>query len=216
MRRKRFLDFFGLSKTRQLNLVVSSYRNRADREPAVKDLLAQHWYYKTNNGDVDVLAGTRGHLTDLETARSAALSVYGLRAFSLDIDVVGDEAVSDTQGTIVALGSTTSNYVSRRILRSLPGDHPVKFTVDTLECWLDPAVYRPNATTDYGVLVRYRFGDGVGFVCAGIDEAGTVAVARYLFRKWSDLPKKKYFVGIFKCDRRSMSVIEDLSVKTFT
>lgn len=207
----RFQEFFGLSADSGINIILSTYQNRvpyeADGPPEKRER-----YFKELNGRIIPLVGAQKNLVGLETATTGILSVLELgKLTSHQINVAGDEEESKTvEGPIICLGSPTSNFVTKRILDNLPKDVEVKFTTDTMSCWIHPQEpYKPTKQHDYAVLARTADKARISFICAGIDEEGTVAVTRFLIRNWQTLPKSQ-FVQIFQCDRMNCCVQKKL------
>lgn len=202
----RFQNFFGLAADSVINVILSTYQNRTSYQDTGPPQNRER-YFKEVNGQTIYLVGAQKHLVGLETATTGILSLLELgKLTSHQINVVGDEEESKiVDGAIICLGSPTSNFITKRILDNLPKDVRITFTTGTMSCWIHPAPYTSTTQKDYAVLARIIEKERVSFVCAGIDEQGTVAVARFLLGNWQKLPTSQ-FVQIFECDKMSLAV----------
>lgn len=206
------LAFFGLSGG-VLNILVPSYQNRVPWDAKAPD--EQRLRYKKKQGEGErYLEGSHDYVTGLQSTKDAFQFGINLgQATSWDVNLVGDEENNRwTPGPLLSLGSPTSNDATDQILKGIPGDHSPTFTTNSLKCWLHPDPYKSDANNDYGVLVRAAHGNRVAFVCAGIDEEGTIAAMRYLLENWRELRKesrkrkKEKFISIFGCRKSDLSL----------
>lgn len=131
------------------------------------------------------------------------------------MNVIGDEeAFKAVDGPMICLGSPTSNNLTSKGLRLLPHGIEIEFTTNTMKCWLHDQPYTSSDLIDYAILVRVVDEAHVYFVCAGIDEEGTVAAAKFLFSNWQKLPISS-FVQVFQCDKINRTVKQKLGGKHF-
>jgi hypothetical protein len=206
---REFQNCFGLSESSRINVILSSYQNRVEYDLRT-DETRERYYKQCRNerseGVKKYLTGSREYLVGLKTAKTASLSAFRLGEFPIkDINFVGDEEPRNFEGPIICLGSSTSNCFTEEILGSIRPGAAVSFTGDKMDYW--SGEFKPSHAHDYAILVRDKLEDNrTCFVCAGIEEEGTVAVVNYLIRSWKNLPKTR-FIKIFKCDRDSFDVI---------
>jgi hypothetical protein len=214
-RDRAFDNLFGLSQDSFINLVLATYQNRIDYNAQGPHDRRYRYFKETTPGERTYLEGARSYILGLDTATTAILSVIELgKLTSRELNVLGDEEQNKAKdGPFISLGSPTSNRVTESILASLPGNRAIRFDTNSLKCWLHPQPYLSTPKNDYAVLVRVQQDNQVRFACSGIDEEGTVAVARYLMHNWRSLPSTN-FVRVFKCDKNSLE-LEQLAAEPF-
>ncbi len=210
-----FRNAFGLPENSAVNIVLATYQNRVAYDPAGTEDKINRYFKEPPGGKKKYLQGARKYILGLDTAATAIGSVIELgRLTTAELNVLGDEEPRRAkEGPIISLGSPTSNNMTGEILDLLPGDRAVKFSTDSLTCWISSVPYKSTPELDYAVLARTKRDDQLRFACAGIDEEGTVAVTRHLLRNWQKLPQSN-FVHVFKCVKLDLS-LEKIGEATF-
>jgi hypothetical protein len=212
-------SFFGLDDNSPVNIAIGSYWNIREYDEAAGE--QNNMRYFKHDGDSKkrrLLVGAVEHpLTDVGVASEAIqLATHITRSGSYKINLFGDENIpAAIDGPIFCLGSPTSNSTTEVMFARLPEEFKLSFTTKTLSCWVHDQPYASTKTTDFGLLMRRTIDFKVYFVCAGIDEHGTIALSNLLLESWKKLPRGD-FLHIYKVDKKRCRVVEKLSGKSLT
>jgi hypothetical protein len=209
----RMQRFFGLSSQSPVNIAISSYWNVSEYDESRGEENNMRYYKHDGvSGARTFLVGAVEHpLTDVGVASEAVqLALSVAKVGSGEVNLFGDENVpAEVDGPIVCMGSPTSNSKTAHVFSLLPGELNLRFTTKTLQCWGYDHEYRSSRSVDFGVLLRCTIGANVYFVCAGIDEHGTMALGRLLAENWKKLPDGD-FVQVYRVDKSRRRVSEKL------
>jgi hypothetical protein len=215
--KKRFQKFFGLLDNVPVNIAIASYWNVNVYDERLGE--EKNYRYYKHDGDLNkkryLVGAVEYPLTDVGVAAEAIqLAAYINRTGEHKVNLFGDENIHDAiEGTIICLGSPTSNSATKRLFARLPSEFNLSFTTKTLTSWLHEHEYRSNEKFDYGVLMRCTLNEKIYFVCAGIDEHGSIALSKLLMMNWKELPKVD-FVQLYKVSKERSQVIDKLAGKT--
>jgi hypothetical protein len=206
---KRYAAFLKLADKNTISLVVSAYKD--PRPPT-----SARYYKEMANGQKHNLIGAHGYLTGIDTAKVLASFVTKLREIgSYDIEVVKDGDQLLKAGPVICFGSPSSNFTSEQFL---PGGVDFKGpNILDVKLAHSNSTYTSDPESDYGIVAREvrpneDKSQSWGFVCAGIDEEGTIAASVYLLREWKTL--KRYqgaFLHCVSCKKRSPEKPQKLS-----
>lgn len=217
--KRRFQSFFGLADNSTMNIAIGSYWNINKYDESLGEEKNYRYYkYDGDSQTVRYLVGAVKYpLTDIGVAAEAIqLTSYINRTGEHKVNLFGDENIHEAvEGTVICLGSPTSNSTTKSLFERLPSEFKLAFTTKTLSCWLHDKEYKSSATLDYGVLMRYTIGNRIYFVCAGIDEHGSIALSKVLLSDWRKLPFVD-FVHIYKISKEYSTVIDKLGGKHMT
>lgn len=201
-RGKRAAQLFGAASTRkdqdpkqrerEIRIVVSSYYHTRPFDGEVKER-----YYKPDAGAPEgkrFVRGSREAVVGLITVRSAVFAweqAQKLVGFTVKLDADSDAAASsDVQGkTFICLGSPGTNDLARAVYKAegLNQSHLYHFDGrGNLTC-ANSATLTADLDWDYATLTKLSRDGAIYFVCAGIDEEGTIAAVSYLLQKWQSL-----------------------------
>jgi len=200
-RKKFFLrKFFGTGALgKDFVIAYGALKNSRHREPNV----GMFWYDKIfHDGLLKPIVGPREYMVSNCEVRSAAylinaLSTYRDQAVPVEDDVA---AFQRLDRTIVALGSPSSNEISRLVLGE-PENEFLEFVQEGFDLVYIrdkknrkefPESHSPMPK-DYGLIVKIpnsRFKGRLFFVCAGLGEWGTSGASWYLSNKWNQLRKE--------------------------
>jgi hypothetical protein len=211
--KRRMQRFFGLTSQSPVNIAISSYWNVSEYDESRGEEKNMRYYKHDGvSGARTFLVGAvELPLTDVGVASEAVqLALRVAKVGSGEVNLFGDENVpAEVDGPIVCMGSPTSNSKTAYVFSLLPGELDLRFTTKTLQCWARDHEYRSSRAVDFGVLLRCTVDTNVYFVCAGIDEHGTMALGRLLAENWKKLPDGD-FVQIYKVDKSRRRVSEKL------
>lgn len=208
--------FFGLVPEQSITLAIGSYGSREDYDPEAPP---EKFLFKKRYKDENYFLRGVEHSVGLNTAIYMTEAASVLDSLShRRVTVIGDQSpagdLTKIQGPLVCLGSPTSNYLTHDVLMLLPGEVRPEFTTDVLT-WLGDT-YEPDEDLDYGVIARIRTKERTAFVCAGVDEEGTVGSLRHLQKNWSALPMSwrldVSFVAVFSVSRKERSIRSKVGV----
>jgi len=211
----RVEQFFGLNNGSPINIAIGSYWNKSKYNQFAGD--ANLRYYK-HDGDKrqrrELIGAIVYPLTDVGTAAEAIqLATYINRIVEHRVNLVGDENIQDAvDGPVICLGSSTSNSVTQTVLMQLPKDLNLSFSTTSLRSWVHEGEYKSSSQIDYGILARSTSEKRISFVCAGIDELGTIALSRFLLTNWRRLPSRD-FVHIYKIRKDIGAGVEKIAGK---
>ena len=237
-RGKRAAQLFGTASTRkeqepgqrkrEIRIVVSSYRHTRPYDGEVKER-----YYKP---DADApegkrfVRGSREAVVGLITVRSAVFAweqAQKLVGFTVTLDGDSDAAASsDVQGkTLICLGSPGTNDVARAVYKAqgLNQSHLYHFDDRGNLVCANAATLTADHDWDYATLTKLSRDGAIYFVCAGVDEEGTIAAVSYLLQEWQSLANRvgdKDFHLTFKVEKKkvpktdAVEVIDKIYVKT--
>ncbi len=203
----RFRRFIKLSKKDSVTIVVSGYQNKRKYDPLMPRAHNLR-YFKIKNGEQYDLVGAHGYLMGLDTAKVLAKFVYELREFiACEIDVIADDNPISKNGPIICFGSPNSNLQSEKLLP----EELCKFCgSDQMFCHkLHDTPYTASTVEDFGVLARLPYNNSAedstwAFICAGIDEEGTVAASHYFLDNWRRLGKQNTaFLHLLRCRKEA-------------
>ncbi|MDR4468314.1 MAG: hypothetical protein MRJ68_08445 [Nitrospira sp.] len=195
-----FAKFLKVEGNEPIILVVGAYKDTREWA-SEKPKEEKERYFKQKANDKVHLEGAHGYLTGLETTRMISQFVYKLRDLtSRKLLVVRDDETPSDAGPLVCFGSSRSNFQSEVFLPSF-----VKFpdaTSLSVTNKIAHTVYSSDENKDYAIVARYKVGSRWAFVCAGIDEEGTIAAGHYLLERWKCLDKfGGSFVQIICCHK---------------
>lgn len=214
--KQKMQKFFGLTDHSPVNIAIASYWNINEYNESLGDDNNMRYYKHDGiSGEKRYLLGAVEYpLTDVGVASLAIqLATNIANAGSRRINLFGDENIpAAVDGPIFCLGSPTSNSTTFLLFSRLPLGFQLDFTTKTLRCWVHDDEYRSSQTIDFGVLLRYTLEARVYFVCAGIDEHGTIALSKLLLEEWKSLPQCD-FIHIYKIEKERSRVIDKLSGK---
>ncbi len=204
---KKFYSFFGIKKDNLFSIILPSFWNKIEFDQNLKE--ENYRYYKNveNNSKKQLIGPTTFPVTGVG-AVSIACKLSNLigKEFKKDINVFGDEMLGNhSSGPVISLGSPTSNNITEKLLKNLPENIKIEFSTETMRCWIHPESYRASVDLDYAILVRTFDNERVHFICAGIDEEGTIAVCQHLINEWKRLPNK-IFINVYEVEKRSLQV----------
>lgn len=196
-----FDKFLKIGDEEKITIVIASYQN-IHRWDATSPKDARERYFKVLNGREVLLEGAHGYLAGMETTRMTTRFAYRLRDLTdHDLVVIADEQPPTGDGPLICFGSPRSNFRSSLFLPTF-----VEFpNANTLSVTIDGTAmpYSSDDHTDYGIVSRNQMGNRWGFVCAGIDEEGTIAAGFYLLNEWKELNQYQgEFVHIIKCTKK--------------
>lgn len=204
--------FFGWEKGAKINLVIPSYWNRNEYDPKAQE--KEYRYYKKSNGEKTWLIGATTYPLTSTGGTSLACNLTALIACEVtrEIEVKGDEEdLRNVIGTKICIGSPTSNTLTGKVLNVLPQNRAITFTSKTMKCWLSDEPCVATTQYDFAILARMKYQSDIHFVCAGIDEEGSVAAGRLLASKWKSLPNDN-FVIVYKVEKNSFDAEECVKI----
>lgn len=208
--------FFGLTDHTPANIAIASYWNINEYNESLGEESNMRYYKHDGiSGAKRYLVGAVEYpLTDIGVASEAIqLATNIANVGSRKINLFGDENIpSAVNGPIFCLGGPTSNSTTVLLFSRLPPEFQLEFTTKTLRCWVHDHEYRSSPTIDFGVLLRYTLETRVYFVCAGIDEHGTIALSKLLLDEWKSLPQCD-FIHIYRIEKERSRVVDKLSGK---
>lgn len=198
----RFAKFLKAEDEQPVFLVVGAYKDTREWSPE-KPKNEKERYFKQKNGSKFPLEGAHGYLTGLETTRMVSQFVYRLRDLTnRRLIVVRDDIMPSEAGPLVCFGSPRSNFQSEAFLPAFIKFADAKSLTVTINS--TPMPYFSDNERDYGIVARNKVGDRWAFICAGIDEEGTIAAGYYLLEQWKSLHKySESFVHIISCTKTS-------------
>lgn len=184
---------------KDLVIAYGALRDSRHREPNA----GRFWYDKIHHdGSMVSITGPREHIVSNCEVRSASYLINTLSTYRDKVVPVEDDAMAFRclNRSIVALGSPSSNEISRLILRESENEF-LEFVQEDINIVYirDKKNGRrfPGSETviskDYGLIVKIpnsRFKGRVFFVCAGLGEWGTSGASWFLSNKWNDLRKE--------------------------
>ncbi|WP_133513302.1 hypothetical protein [Candidatus Thiosymbion oneisti] len=200
--------FFGCKNGTKMTLIIPSYWNRVDYNPQREE--SKHRYYKENNGKKTWLIGATTYPLTSTGGASLACKFSALISCKVtnNIEIKGDEEdLRNLEGAIFCIGSPTSNILSGKVLNTLPQNRAINFTTTTMKCWLRDEPYVADTQFDYAILARIRYQSDLYFICAGIDEEGSVAVGQRLISKWRSMPSYNFII-IYRVEKNTYKIEE--------
>lgn len=181
-------------REREIRIVVSSYHHARPFEAEVKER-----YYKSDAdapGGKRFVRGSREDVVGLITVRSAVFAweqAQKIVGFTVKLDGDSDAATSsDVQGkTLICLGSPGTNDVARAVYKAEGLSQSYLYHFDGAGNLASAtATLTANHDWDYATLTKLSSDGAIYFVCAGVDEEGTIAAVSYLLQEWQTLAKK--------------------------
>lgn len=203
--KKKFQNFFSIEDRLPFNIAIASmYDNRPYDEK--KGEKANYRYFK-NNGKSELVGSITHPLCDIGTAEEAVkFANYVSKMGKHEINLYGDENLPRSfKGPVICLGSPTSNRISGLVINRLPSNMRPVFTTKTLTI---PGLneYRSCDDIDYAVLIKKKVNDNTYFICAGIDEHGSITVSKLLMNDWKNLPSASDFIKVYKVNKERCHV----------
>lgn len=160
------------------------------------------WYDKYySDGTYVELVGPRGNIVSGCEIRSTSYIINTLSTYRKKAVAVMDDTASfpNLNRTIVALGSPSSNEITRLAMRE-PNNNFLEFMQKNEDYFIHDKKtnkrfegFQPPIRKDYGVILKLpnlRFQGHFFFVCAGLGEWGTSGASWYLSNKWRELKKE--------------------------
>ncbi len=200
-RGRRAADLFGRAPAgadagrggREIRIVVSSYFHVKAFDAKVDER-----FYKVDkkeSGDKRFVRGSREAVVGLMTMRSAIYaSEQALKLGRFQVMVAGDTDPAPADATtFICLGSPGTNDLARGVFEEegLGLSSLYRFDAHGNLYGGNPTETLPaTAALDYAVLTKLTRGEHIYFVCAGVDEEGTIASVTYLLEGWQNLWKK--------------------------
>lgn len=204
-----FQQFFGLKNGKKLAIVLSAFQDtRKYKEPQNRP--ENYRYYKIIDEQERRLVGVHDYLTGLRTAVFTAEFTYDLREITeTPITIMSDDqALKDMEHVKISFGSDSSNMLTEKIMSEVPNNiwrfkPPDKLISEDAE----PKELHASSKQDYAIVLKHWSEiNNLTFICAGIDEEGTIAAAYYLIREWENLFRRygeKHFIHILRCSKRT-------------
>ncbi|WP_150047831.1 hypothetical protein [Methylomonas rhizoryzae] len=217
-KKRKIKKFFGILDNQSINISIASYRDIRKFQRELGEDKNMRYYKtkpcKTNGGEkiLTYLTGaTKYPLTDVGvTEWTVNFSLLLSQYISLEnkIKVFGDEDFDDDMiGTVICIGSPTSNSTSGDIIDNLKSQGcSIEFTTNSLTCWRK-ITYQSDENKDYALLIKYTDDQRVFFVIAGIDEHGSFAVAKVLLKNWKKLPNAD-FIQLYEVNKGNTTIKE--------
>jgi hypothetical protein len=215
-------SFFGFSAQRSLYLVLSSYEHVVPFVPDKTD--PKQRYSKLGfDGIRHFVIGAHDSVCGYSTVKSAFEAIESAsRLPETTVHVLVDHLFfeNNTQErssgrTYVCFGSSGTNAVTAWLYAQQPLSnqqdlfHFEKPGLVSNRNTQKPVVLQADTKTDYAVLARLSNAGNTYFLCAGIDEEGTVCAVKNLFNNWRTLNKTikgRDFFQVWTVDKGSMTL----------
>jgi len=216
---KSLTSFFALADDRRINIVIASYEHIIPYDPEKKHL-QKRYRKRTASGDYKEIDGAHDYVCGLSSVSCVVNTIEAVPrlpevtlSLRTDEEVVRDLRENRIKNqTFISFGSPSSSslaewlYARKPLLDQSDLFHFVG-TDKLVPNRVPPAGgFESTKTTDYAVLARLTKDTNTFFICAGIDEEGTVAAVQELFVNWKEMSRNTHnrdFFQIYLVDKET-------------